>query len=216
MSDSTTASAKNGFRRVFKCWGVSSILLFQVKAPVSVTLGILISMPGLTVPSECWTVLNRAYLKEPRRNLYTVRKSLCIINTLVFMMPYCSRCGKQVEEVDFFCSSCGAPLKQQPQTGQSAVPTYGSFGRSRFGRRGNRRERLREIIEKFRQKGATSPEKALTAEELGLPQEFKEMMQRRLGRSGVFIEVNGKYYLDVKRLEEVRQEMASRGKFRRW
>jgi len=56
----------------------------------------------------------------------------------------------------------------------------------------------------FRQKGAISPEKAMTAEELGLPQEFKERMQRRLGQTGIFVEVNGKYYLDEKRLEEVR------------
>ncbi len=31
------------------------------------------------------------------------------------------------------------------------------------------RRRLTEIIEKFRQKGATSPEKAMTIQELGLP-----------------------------------------------
>jgi hypothetical protein len=85
-----------------------------------------------------------------------------------------------------------------------------------FGQPGGNRERLREIIDKFRQKGATSREKALTAEELGLPPEFKELMQRRLGQRGVFIEVNGKYYLDEKRLEEMRQQMASRGRFRPW
>jgi hypothetical protein len=131
-------------------------------------------------------------------------------------MPYCPRCGKQVEETALFCSSCGAPLKQQPQTGQSAVSAYSPFGRSAFGQPGGYRERLREIIDKFRQKGATSPEKALTAEELGLPPEFKELMQRRLGQRGVFIEVNGKYYLDEKRLEEMRQQMASRARFRPW
>jgi hypothetical protein len=42
------------------------------------------------------------------------------------------------------------------------------------------------------------------------------MMQRRLGQRGVFVEVNGKYYLDEKRLEEMRQRMASRGRFRSW
>jgi len=131
-------------------------------------------------------------------------------------MPYCSRCGKQVDETALFCSSCGAPLKLQAQTGQSAVSAYGLFGRSRFGRPGGYRERLRETIDKFRQKGATSPEKALTAEELGLPPEFKELMQRRLGQRGLFIEVNGRYYLDEKRLEEMRQQIASRGRFRPW
>jgi len=131
-------------------------------------------------------------------------------------MPYCSKCGKQVEETDLFCSSCGAPLKQQPQTGQPAVRSYGPFVESRFGHPGGHGGRLREIIDKFRQKGATSPEKALTAEELGLPPEFKELMQRRLGQRGIFVEINGKYYLDEKRLEQMRQHMGSRGRFRPW
>jgi hypothetical protein len=56
----------------------------------------------------------------------------------------------------------------------------------------------------------------LTAEELDLPPEFKELMQRRFGQRGVFVEVNGKYYLDEKRLEEMRQHMAGRGRFRPW
>lgn len=80
---------------------------------------------------------------------------------------------------------------------------------------GGNRERLLEIIEKFCQKGATSPERATTAEELGLPPEFKEAMKRRLGQTGIFVEVNGKYYLDEKRLEETREQIASR-RFRRW
>ena len=50
-----------------------------------------------------------------------------------------------------------------------------------FRRRREVREHLLEIIEKFRSKGALSPEKAMTAEELGLPAEFKERMKRRLG-----------------------------------
>jgi hypothetical protein len=36
-------------------------------------------------------------------------------------------------------------------------------------RRGEIRERLSKIIEKFRQKGAVSPDKAMTTQELGLP-----------------------------------------------
>jgi hypothetical protein len=64
------------------------------------------------------------------------------------------------------------------------------------------RKRVLEIVEKFRTKGATSPETALTAEELELPPQFKQMMQRRLGQSGVFVEVNGKYYLSEERFKE--------------
>ncbi len=124
-------------------------------------------------------------------------------------MPYCSRCGKQVEETVSFCSNCGAPLKQQSQTppSSSRMPMFGQYG--------NRRERLLMIIDKFRGKGAVSPEKAMSAEELGLPPEFKEAMHRRLGQTGIIVETNGKYYLDEKRLEKTRERMASR-RFRSW
>ncbi|HVP93531.1 MAG TPA: hypothetical protein VMS94_07325 [Acidobacteriota bacterium] len=72
-----------------------------------------------------------------------------------------------------------------------------------FGRREEVRKWLSEIIEKFRQKGVVSPDKAMTAEELGLPPIFQEAMKRRLGQSGIFVEVNGKYYLNEARLKEI-------------
>ena len=75
---------------------------------------------------------------------------------------------------------------------------------------------LRDTIETFRQKGALSPEKALTVEELGLPAEFKERMKRLLGRLGVFVEVNGKYYLSEERLKEVKDKIAERKRERHW
>jgi hypothetical protein len=77
-------------------------------------------------------------------------------------------------------------------------------------RRQEIKEQLTAVIEKFRQKGATSPEKALTSQELELPPRFEEAMHRRLGRSGVFVEVNGKYYLSEARLKEVQQRLAER------
>jgi hypothetical protein len=73
-----------------------------------------------------------------------------------------------------------------------------------------------ELIEKFRQKGALSPEKALTAEEMDLPPEFKERMKRRLGQLGVFVGVNGKYYLSEQRLKEVQEKIAERRRGRRF
>jgi len=82
-----------------------------------------------------------------------------------------------------------------------------------FRRRAEIRERLLEFVEKFKQKGATSPEKAMTAEELGLPPKFREMMTRRLGQIGVFIEINGKYYLSEKRLKEIKEKLAARRRF---
>jgi hypothetical protein len=63
-------------------------------------------------------------------------------------------------------------------------------------------KRLNEVIGIFRQKGATSPEKAMTTQELGLPARFEEAMHRRLGRLGIFVKVNGKYYLSEERLKE--------------
>jgi hypothetical protein len=79
-----------------------------------------------------------------------------------------------------------------------------------FRRREEIRKQLTALIAKFKEKGATSPEKAMTAEELGLPPRFKDAMQRRLGRSGIFVEVNGKYYLSEERLKEVQEKLSSR------
>jgi hypothetical protein len=73
------------------------------------------------------------------------------------------------------------------------------------------RQWLREIIQKFREKGATSPEKAMTIQELGLPPRFEEAMHRRLGQTGIFVEVNGKYYLNEERLRQIQEQRAQRG-----
>jgi hypothetical protein len=69
------------------------------------------------------------------------------------------------------------------------------------------RKQLTDIIAKFKEKGAITPEKALPPQELGLPPRFEE---RRLGRSGIFVEVNGKYYLLEECLKEVQEKLASR------
>jgi len=66
-------------------------------------------------------------------------------------------------------------------------------------------ERFLAIVEKFRQKGATSPDRSMTLEELGLPSRFKDLMDRRLGQLGVFVEVDGKYYLSEERLKEIQK-----------
>ena len=73
------------------------------------------------------------------------------------------------------------------------------------------RHRLQEIIRKFREKGATSPEKAMTIQELGLPPRFEQAMHRRLGQTGIFVEVNGKYYLNEDRLKQIQEQRAQRG-----
>lgn len=76
------------------------------------------------------------------------------------------------------------------------------------------RQRLQQIVEKFRQKGAISPEKALTIQELELPPHFEQAMNRRLGQSGIFVETNGKYYLNEERPKQIQEQpskMVSQG-----
>jgi hypothetical protein len=79
-----------------------------------------------------------------------------------------------------------------------------------FARREEVRKWLLEVIEKFREKGAVSPDKAMIPEELGLSPSFTEAMKRRLGRSGIFVEVNGKYYLLEERLKQVEEWRSGR------
>ncbi len=123
-------------------------------------------------------------------------------------MPYCPSCGHQTEETDPFCPKCGVSLKQLTQIEQSVPTPHGPSGRLRPGQYRGDGERLREIIEKFRQKGATSLEKAMTIEELGLPPRFEGAMHRRLGQSGIFVEINGKYYLNEEKLKQIREQRA--------
>ncbi|MGD0645102.1 MAG: hypothetical protein ABSA75_09375 [Candidatus Bathyarchaeia archaeon] len=78
------------------------------------------------------------------------------------------------------------------------------------GNREEMRRRLQGIIEKFRQKGATSLEKAMAIQELGLRPRFEEAMHRKLGQSGIFVEIIGKYYLNEERLKQI-EEQRSRG-----
>jgi hypothetical protein len=76
---------------------------------------------------------------------------------------------------------------------------------------GEIRRRIMEVVEKFREKGALSPEKALTAQELGLPPRFEQAMHRRLGQLRIFVEVNGKYYLDEERLRQIQEQRLKAG-----
>ena len=50
----------------------------------------------------------------------------------------------------------------------------------------------------------------MTTQELGLPPRFEEAMKKRLGRLGIFVKVNGKYYLSEERLKEF-EERRNRG-----
>jgi YVTN family beta-propeller protein len=69
---------------------------------------------------------------------------------------------------------------------------------------GWRDEKIQQIIQKFQEKGAISPQTALTPKELDLSRIFVRIMERRKGQTKIFVEVNGKYYLDQKALDEMR------------
>ncbi len=73
------------------------------------------------------------------------------------------------------------------------------------------RRRLKELVQRFREKGATTPEKAMSIEELGLPPRFEQAMHRRLGQTRIFIEVNNKYYLDEERLKQIQEQRGKAG-----
>lgn len=64
------------------------------------------------------------------------------------------------------------------------------------------RERMTHLAETFKEKGAVSPETAMTPEELGLPPMFEMMVQMPgpMSQSGAFVERDGKYYLLEERL----------------
>jgi len=68
---------------------------------------------------------------------------------------------------------------------------------------------LLKLVEKFREKGATSPDRAMTLEELGLPPRFKHLIQGRLGKLGIFVEKDGKYYLSEERLKQLKEQRST-------
>ena len=51
----------------------------------------------------------------------------------------------------------------------------------------------------------------MTIQELDLPPRFEQAMHRRLGRSGIFVETNGKYYLNEERLKQIQEQRAKMG-----
>jgi len=58
-------------------------------------------------------------------------------------------------------------------------------------------ERIKQLAQTFKEKGATSPETAKTADELELPPMFEMMMRnsQSMSHPGAFVEKDGKYYL---------------------
>jgi DNA-binding PadR family transcriptional regulator len=75
---------------------------------------------------------------------------------------------------------------------------------------------FRRIIETFREKGATSPEKAMTWKELGFPEEFEHMQPPLPPGKSPVVRKGGKYYLSEERLERFREEMGIVDPLKKW
>jgi hypothetical protein len=117
---------------------------------------------------------------------------------------YCRNCGTKLVPGARFCSKCGTSVEAKAAGNTPTVPQR-PFRPGFF-----MRERVLRLIERFRSKGAVSPDTAMTVEELGLGSRFQMAMSRRLGRLGIFVEQNGKYYLSDEKLKEFRDWLAAR------
>jgi len=84
-----------------------------------------------------------------------------------------------------------------------------------FGHFAEIKEMMYKEIEKFRNNGAVSPEKAMTIEELGLSPTFKTFLKTSPRFLGVFVNVDSKYYLSEERLKKVEEQLSSRP-LRQW
>ena len=71
------------------------------------------------------------------------------------------------------------------------------------------KEMIDSEVEKFRNVGATSPETAMTIEELGLSVQFKTFLRRFPRNFGVFVKVGNKYYLSEEQLQKVQEHFSS-------
>jgi len=77
------------------------------------------------------------------------------------------------------------------------------------------KEQLYREIEKFRLRGAVSPERAVRLEELGLSPKFEAFLRRSPKLFGVFIKVGDRYYLSEERLKRIEEQLSLRP-LRRW
>lgn len=72
---------------------------------------------------------------------------------------------------------------------------------------------FRRLVEVFREKGATTPEKALTWKELGFPENLEHMSPQLPPDKSPIVKKGRRYYLSEKRLKEFREEFTP---LRKW
>lgn len=75
---------------------------------------------------------------------------------------------------------------------------------------------FRRLIEAFREKGAITPEKALTWKELDFPEELEHMSPPIPPDKSPIVKKGKKYYLSEKRLELFREEFGLMNPLRKW
>jgi DNA-binding PadR family transcriptional regulator len=75
---------------------------------------------------------------------------------------------------------------------------------------------FRRFIDAFREKGATTPEKALTWKELGLPEDLEHMLPPLPPDKAPIVRKGKKYYLSEARLEKVKQEFGLPDPLKKW
>jgi DNA-binding PadR family transcriptional regulator len=75
---------------------------------------------------------------------------------------------------------------------------------------------LRGIIEYFQEKEATTPEKALTLKDLGIPEEMERLIPPVLPDMFPIVRVHNKYYLSVARLEKFREQGGFINPIKKW
>jgi DNA-binding PadR family transcriptional regulator len=75
---------------------------------------------------------------------------------------------------------------------------------------------LSGIIEYFQEKGATTPEKALALDELGIPEEMEQLIPPVLPDMFPIVRVGNKYYLSKERLEKFREQGGFINPIKKW
>jgi ATP-binding cassette subfamily B protein len=113
----------------------------------------------------------------------------------VYMSQFKGTNGGDLEPIRLTPAEPQAPRVPQ---GRPPMMGHGTMG-------GGGHARMREMVETFEKNGATSPETAMTLEELGLPPMFAMMLQGPMGQAGLILEHQGKYYISQERLDEMRR-----------
>ncbi|UCG45413.1 MAG: ABC transporter ATP-binding protein, partial [Candidatus Bathyarchaeota archaeon] len=99
------------------------------------------------------------------------------------------------------------PATQIPPLGMRGMGHGGMQGMGHGGRPRLDHARMMEIVEVFLKNGATSPDAAMSPDQLGLPPMFEMMLRGPMGQAGLFMEYKGKYYISEKRFKLMQERI---------